>query len=139
MDIKKGLARFMNGWVNNMKKITPVGKRPRPASAKKMYPKPKRPRPASAKKMYPKPLKDSIQYIQKAKPILQMNLYGTYVNSGHRTRGTTKLGPNPSPNGFIRPSFDQTFDEMENELPDEVFDLFNKEFKMMFDKHGKIG
>ena len=124
MNIKKGLARFMNGWVNNMKKITPVGKRPRPSSAKKMY---------------PKPLKDSIQYIQKAKPIIQINLYGMYVNSGHRTRGVTKLGPNPSPDGFIRPSFDQTFDEMENELPDEVFDLFNKEFKMIFEKHGKIG
>jgi len=120
MSLKKGLARFMNQWVNNMKKITPVGKRPRPASAKKLY---------------PEPLKESIEYIQTAKPIIQMNLYGMYVNSGHRTRGTSKVPPNP----FINKSFDTTFDEMENELPDEVFDLFNKEFKLVFDKYKKIG
>jgi len=120
MSLKKGLSKLMNGWVSNMKKITPVGKRPRPASAKKMY---------------PKPLKESIKYIQKAKPIIQMNLYGMYVNSGHRTRGTSKVPPNP----FINKSFDTTFDQMEDELPDAVFDLFNKEFKLVFDKYKKIG
>ena len=120
MNIQKGIDRFMSKWVNNMKKITPVGKRPRPASARKLY---------------TNPLKESIEYIDKGKPIIQMNLYGMYVNSGHRTRGTSKVKPNP----FINKSFDTTFDEMENELPDEVFDLFNKEFKLVFDKYKKIG
>ena len=123
MNIQKGIDRFMSKWVNNMKKITPVGKRPRPASARKLY---------------TNPLKESIEYIDKGKPIIQMNLYGMYVNSGHRTRGTKKLGPNPAPKGFIRPSFDDTFDEMESDLPDAVFDAFDKEFEFMF-KNAKIG
>ena len=120
MDIKKGLARFMNQWVNNMKKITPVGKRPRPASAKKLY---------------PEPLKESIEYIQTAKPIIQMNLYGTCVNSGHRTRGTTKVPPNR----FIDKSFDQTVSQMEDKLPSEVFQIVENQFNSVLNKYRTIG
>lgn len=116
----RAINRFVQLWVNNMIKITPVGKRPRTEAAEKLY---------------SDPLKESIKKIDGGKPIIQMNLYGTFVNSGHRTRGTTKVPPNR----FIDKSFDETVSQMEDKLPSEVFQIVENQFDSVLNKYRTIG
>lgn len=120
MKIDRIINSFVQQWVNNMKKITPVGKRPRSKAAEKLY---------------NNPLKDSIVKIEAGIPIIQMNLYGTFVNSGHRTRGITKVPPNP----FIAKSFAQTVSQMDEKIPAEVFKVIDNKFGTVLKKYKRIG
>lgn len=103
MSIEKALQKFADRWVKNMKKKAPykTGR-----------------------------LRDSIKVIDKPEPVIEMVGYGQFVNDGHRTRGTTKVGPNPSPDGFIQPSFNETFKQFEDDFSKEAF----KEIELAFDK-----
>lgn len=103
MSLTKGINRFAKKWAKNMQDRAPV----RTGT-----------------------LKDSIKQIPGPEGLISMIYYGQFVNYGHRTRGTKKLGPNPSPDGFIDPAFDETAKEMEEILPEEIF----KEIEIAFDK-----
>ena len=125
MKLEKAISRFMIKWVNNMKKLAPVGKRPRTEAASKLY---------------AQGLKKSIKFRKlQSKPVITMNLYGKFVNDGHRTRGVTKLGPNPSPDGFISPAWEATTKNMEEKLPDEVFQILDDKFGEVLKKYRQIG
>ena len=103
MSLKKGIARFTKKWVKNMQAKAPV----RTGT-----------------------LKNSIKALSGPQGLITMVYYGQFVDSGHRTRGTTKVPPNPKPDGFIDPAFDLTADQMEEVLPEEIF----KEMELAFDK-----
>lgn len=103
MSIEKAIQGFADQWVKNMKK-----KAPKRTGT----------------------LKDSIKAIDKPEPVIEMVGYGQFVNYGHKTRAGNKVGPNPSPDGFIDPAFDKTFKEFENDFDKEVF----KEIELAFDK-----
>lgn len=120
MKIDRIISSFVQQWVNNMKKITPVGKRPRSKAAEKLY---------------SDPLKESIKKVEAGIPIIQMNLYGMYVNSGHRTRGTTKVPPNP----FIGKSFAETVSQMDEKIPAEVFKVVDNKFHTVLKQYRRIG
>ena len=114
MSLTKGLQRFAKKWVQNMQSIVPerTGQ-----------------------------LKRSIKAIDRPTPVITMKGYGQFVDSGHRAIGKkgTKVPPNPKPDGFINPSLDKTFDEMEETLPDEVFKEVTVEFDQVFNKFRNIG
>ena len=121
MKLEKGIKMFMTKWVNNMRKGAPLGKRPRTATAKKLY---------------SDGLRKSIEFIKlKSKPIIQMNLYGLFVDKGHRTRGVTKVPAQP----FIDKSFSDTVQQMEEVLPDEIAKQVFKKTDFIFGKYKKIG
>lgn len=103
MSLTKGLNKFVKKWAKNMQDMAPV----RTGT-----------------------LKNSIKPLTGPDPAITMVGYGQFVNDGHRTRGTTKVPPNPKPDGFIDPTFDETFKEMEEALPEEVF----KQIEVLFDK-----
>ena len=86
-------------------------------------------------------LKRSIKAIDRPEPVITMEGYGQFVDSGHRAIGKkgTKVPPNPKPDWFINPSLDKTFDEMEETLPDEVFKEVTVEFDQVFNKFRNIG
>lgn len=114
MSLKKGLQRFAKKWVKNMQAIVPV----RTGT-----------------------LKNSIKSIDKPEPVITMVYYGQFVNSGHRAIGKkgTKVPPNPKPDGFIEPSLDKTYEQMEESLPEEVFRQVTVEFDEVFNKFKQIG
>lgn len=114
MSLKKGLQRFAKKWVQNMQSIVPV----RTGQ-----------------------LKRSIKAIDRPEPVITMEGYGQFVDSGHRAIGKkgTKVPPNPKPDGFINPSLDKTFEEMEETLPEEVFKQVTVEFDQVFNKYKQIG
>jgi len=66
-------------------------------------------------------LKKSIESIDRPKPVIDMMYYGQYVDSG-----TKYMKAQP----FIDPAFDETFKDMEEVLPEEVF----KQIEIAFDK-----
>ncbi len=114
MSIQKGLQRFAKTWVKNMQSIVPV----RTGT-----------------------LKRSIKAIDRPAPVITMEGYGQFVDSGHRAFGKkgTKVPPNPQPDGFINPSADKTFEEMEEALPEEIYKEVVVEFDQVFNKFRKIG
>lgn len=66
-------------------------------------------------------LKRSLKSIDRPQPVIEMVNYGQFVDGG-----TKYMDPQP----FIDPAFDETFKEMEEELPEEVF----KQIEIAFDK-----
>jgi len=66
-------------------------------------------------------LKRSLKSIDRPQPLIEMVYYGQYVDGG-----TKYMSAQP----FIDPTFDETFKEMADVLPEEIF----KQIELAFDK-----